>query len=177
MKVPPLSTRTREIRWNIGTTSMPKKLSHYDEHGQTRMIDVSQKQKTAREAEASAFVRMSSAVLRALPDNPKGDPLEVARTAGIMAHPDGRRAIRGARREAAWFGSALELPGAAIGAAAAASTVPPAAATAHTAGQPCANAITVPVGQDTYFRCGSAWYREAYGPAGPTFVAVGSPGQ
>ena len=85
MKVPPLSTRTREIRWNIGTTSMPKKLSHYDEHGQTRMIDVSQKQKTAREAEASAFVRMSSAVLRALPDNPKGDPLEVARTAGIMA--------------------------------------------------------------------------------------------
>jgi len=59
-----------------------------------------------------------------------------------------------ARREAAWFGSALELPGAAIGAAAAASTVPPAATTAHTAGQPCANAITVPFGQDTYFRCG-----------------------
>ena len=49
------------------------------------MVDVSAKQKTAREAEASAFVLMSAAVLRALPDNPKGDPLEVARTAGIMA--------------------------------------------------------------------------------------------
>jgi len=49
------------------------------------MVDVSAKARTAREAEASAFVRMKSRVLRALPDNPKGDPLEVARTAGIMA--------------------------------------------------------------------------------------------
>jgi cyclic pyranopterin phosphate synthase len=40
---------------------------------------------TRREAEASAFVRMSPAVLQALPKNPKGDPLEVARIAGIMA--------------------------------------------------------------------------------------------
>jgi cyclic pyranopterin phosphate synthase len=38
-----------------------------------------------REAEASAFVAMSREVLRALPQNPKGDPLEVARVAGIMA--------------------------------------------------------------------------------------------
>jgi cyclic pyranopterin phosphate synthase len=64
---------------------MPKKLSHYDSCGQARMVDVSAKARTAREAEASAFVLMSPAVLRALPANPKGDPLEVARTAGIMA--------------------------------------------------------------------------------------------
>src|SRR5258708_1929260 len=64
---------------------MPKKLSHYDAQGQARMVDVSSKSRTAREAEASAFVLMSPEVLRALPKNPKGDPLEVARTAGIMA--------------------------------------------------------------------------------------------
>src|ERR1700686_5059047 len=64
---------------------MPKKLSHYDARGQARMVDVSFKARTAREAEASAFVRMTPEVLRALPKNPKGDPLEVARTAGIMA--------------------------------------------------------------------------------------------
>jgi len=45
------------------------------------MVDVSAKPRTAREAEASAFVVMSPKVLRALPENPKGDPLEVARTA------------------------------------------------------------------------------------------------
>ncbi len=64
---------------------MPKKLSHYDAQGQARMVDVSSKARTAREAEASAFVVMTPEVLRALPENPKGDPLEVARTAGIMA--------------------------------------------------------------------------------------------
>ncbi|MBI3478394.1 MAG: cyclic pyranopterin monophosphate synthase MoaC [Acidobacteria bacterium] len=64
---------------------MPKKLSHYDSKGRARMVDVSAKAATVREAEASAFVRMKAAVLRALPSNPKGDPLEVARTAGIMA--------------------------------------------------------------------------------------------
>jgi cyclic pyranopterin phosphate synthase len=49
------------------------------------MVDVSGKTSTTREAEASAFVRMSPEVLKALPTNPKGDPLEVARIAGIMA--------------------------------------------------------------------------------------------
>jgi cyclic pyranopterin phosphate synthase len=49
------------------------------------MVDVSDKAPTRREAEASAFVLLSSAVLAALPRNPKGDPLEVARVAGIMA--------------------------------------------------------------------------------------------
>ena len=63
---------------------MPKKLSHYDEKGRARMVDISAKTRTSREAEASAFVRMKAAVLRALPLNPKGDPLEVARMAGIM---------------------------------------------------------------------------------------------
>lgn len=64
---------------------MPKKLSHYDKQGRARMVDVSAKRKSAREADASAFVAMQPAVLRALPKNPKGDPLEVARVAGIMA--------------------------------------------------------------------------------------------
>jgi len=64
---------------------MTKKLSHYDDAGSARMVDVSAKASTKREAEASAFVAMKPAVLAALPNNPKGDPLEVARIAGIMA--------------------------------------------------------------------------------------------
>jgi cyclic pyranopterin phosphate synthase len=64
---------------------MPGKLSHYDQSGRARMVDVSKKSATKREAEASAFVAMKPAVLAALPQNPKGDPLEVARIAGIMA--------------------------------------------------------------------------------------------
>jgi cyclic pyranopterin phosphate synthase len=61
------------------------KLSHYDTAGRASMVDVSAKQPTLREAEAEAFVAMSRKVLRALPQNPKGDPLEVARIAGIQA--------------------------------------------------------------------------------------------
>lgn len=49
------------------------------------MVDVSAKRATRRTAEASAFVAMSPKVLKALPRNPKGDPLEVARFAGISA--------------------------------------------------------------------------------------------
>src|SRR5215472_14643841 len=64
---------------------MPRKLSHYDRTGKARMVDVSNKAATKREAEASAFIAMKPAVLKALPKNPKGDPLEVARVAGIMA--------------------------------------------------------------------------------------------
>jgi cyclic pyranopterin phosphate synthase len=64
---------------------MPTKLSHYDRAGRARMVDVSGKSATRREAEASAFVAMKPGVLAALPQNPKGDPLEVARIAGIMA--------------------------------------------------------------------------------------------
>src|SRR5580693_7972930 len=64
---------------------MPKKLSHYDHSGRSRMVDVSTKSPTKREAEASAFVLLQPKVLKALPKNSKGDPLEVARLAGIMA--------------------------------------------------------------------------------------------
>ncbi len=64
---------------------MPAKLSHYDKAGQARMVDVSSKSPTRREAEASAFVALNPAVIAALPKNPKGAPLEVARIAGIMA--------------------------------------------------------------------------------------------
>ena len=64
---------------------MPKKLSHYDSRGRAAMVDVSAKAATRRVAEASALVVMSPEVLRALPQNPKGDPLEVARIAGIQA--------------------------------------------------------------------------------------------
>src|SRR3954467_6405527 len=60
-------------------------LSHYDEAGQASMVDVSGKQPTRRTATASAFVELSAAVIAALPQNPKGDPLEVARFAGIQA--------------------------------------------------------------------------------------------
>jgi cyclic pyranopterin phosphate synthase len=61
------------------------KLSHYDAQGQPRMVDVGGKAETKRTARAHAFVKMSREVLAALPDNPKGDPLAVARVAGILA--------------------------------------------------------------------------------------------
>lgn len=61
------------------------KLSHYDSEGQARMVDVSDKAATRREAIAYAFVALSPEVLEALPTNPKGNPLEVARFAGIQA--------------------------------------------------------------------------------------------
>lgn len=62
-----------------------EKLSHYDDAGQAHMVDVSAKAETRREAVARAFVELSDAVLQALPQNPKGNPLEVARFAGIQA--------------------------------------------------------------------------------------------
>ncbi|MBO0910924.1 MAG: cyclic pyranopterin monophosphate synthase MoaC [Acidobacteria bacterium] len=64
---------------------MAAKLSHYDDAGRARMVDVSQKMPAAREAEASALVVMSRKVRAALARNPKGNPLETARLAGIMA--------------------------------------------------------------------------------------------
>ena len=62
-----------------------KKLSHYDAAGAARMVDVSAKPDTRRTARAHAFVRIAPAVLRKLPRNPKGNPLEIARIAGIAA--------------------------------------------------------------------------------------------
>jgi len=62
-----------------------KKLSHYDAAGSPRMVDVSAKAETRRTARAQAFVRIAPAVLSRLPENPKGNPLEIARIAGIAA--------------------------------------------------------------------------------------------
>ena len=64
---------------------MRKNLTHYDSAGRIRMVDVSAKPATLRQASASALVKMSPAALRAAKRNPKGDPLEVARIAGIAA--------------------------------------------------------------------------------------------
>ncbi len=60
-------------------------LTHYNTEGEAAMVDVSAKAATPRSATAHAFVSMSTEVLAALPSNKKGDPLQVARIAGIMA--------------------------------------------------------------------------------------------
>jgi|SRR5262249_47856970 len=64
-----------------------KNLSHVDEQGRIRMVDTSEKALTARRAVASARVRMSPNTVAALREHrtPKGDPLEAARLAGIVA--------------------------------------------------------------------------------------------
>lgn len=62
-------------------------LSHYDEKGNIRMVDISEKDSTVRRAVASGTVLLSSETIAVLRENknPKGDPLEIARIAGIMA--------------------------------------------------------------------------------------------
>ena len=62
-----------------------KGLSHYDEKGRARMVDVTAKPETARFARAAALVKMNARTRRAVRNNPKGDPLEIARIAGIAA--------------------------------------------------------------------------------------------
>jgi cyclic pyranopterin phosphate synthase len=62
-----------------------KELSHFDASGSVRMVDVSEKRETRRTARAHAFVRIAPDVLAKLPENPKGNPLEIARIAGIAA--------------------------------------------------------------------------------------------
>lgn len=69
----------------MAKSTVRSKLSHYDASGRAAMVDVSDKTPTLREAEAYAFVAMRRKVIAALPRNPKGDPLEVARIAGIQA--------------------------------------------------------------------------------------------
>jgi cyclic pyranopterin monophosphate synthase len=78
------------------------KLSHYGKKGEVRMVDVSAKAVTARRAVARGFVRMKAAVVRAVRrlKNPKGNPLEVARIAGIAA----------AKRTAEWIPLCHPLP-------------------------------------------------------------------
>src|SRR6201998_3455536 len=78
------------------------KLSHYTTRGEVSMVDVSSKAITTRTAIAHAFVRMSPKVLRAVRrlKNPKGNPLEIARIAGIAA----------AKRTAEWIPLCHPLP-------------------------------------------------------------------
>jgi cyclic pyranopterin monophosphate synthase len=78
------------------------KLSHYGKKGQVQMVDVSAKQVTTRTALARGFVKMKPAVVRAVRRlrNPKGNPLEVARIAGIAA----------AKRTSEWIPLCHPLP-------------------------------------------------------------------
>src|SRR5881397_175869 len=78
------------------------KLSHYGNKGEVRMVDVSEKAVTTRRAEARGFVQMKPGVVRAVRrlKNPKGNPLEVARIAGIAA----------AKRTAEWIPLCHPLP-------------------------------------------------------------------
>jgi cyclic pyranopterin monophosphate synthase len=78
------------------------KLSHYGARGEVRMVDVSEKMVTTRTAVAQGFVKMEPAVVRAVRrlKNPKGNPLEVARIAGIAA----------AKRTAEWIPLCHPLP-------------------------------------------------------------------
>ncbi len=78
------------------------KLPHYGERGEVRMVDVTAKAVTARTAVARGFVKMPARVVRAVRrlKNPKGNPLEVARIAGIAA----------AKRTAEWIPLCHPLP-------------------------------------------------------------------
>jgi cyclic pyranopterin monophosphate synthase len=62
-----------------------KTLSHYDRVGRVRMVDVSANPETHRQAVASIQVKMKPQTLRKIKSNPKGDPLEISRVAGIAA--------------------------------------------------------------------------------------------
>ncbi len=64
-----------------------KKLSHYDKAGRVRMVDVTAKAATSRIAVAHAFIRMQRATIASIRrlKSPKGNPLEIARIAGITA--------------------------------------------------------------------------------------------
>lgn len=68
-------------------TNSTNELSHYDEDGKIKMVDVSDKPTTARRAVASGKVLLSGETIEILRSNanPKGNPLEIARIAGIMA--------------------------------------------------------------------------------------------
>ena len=60
-------------------------LSHYDRAGRVRMVDVSAKPETLRQAVATVLVKMQPQTLKKVKSNPKGDPLEISRVAGIAA--------------------------------------------------------------------------------------------
>ena len=64
-----------------------KQLSHYDDRGRVKMVDVTTKASTSRSAQAHAFVRMLPATVASIRrlKSPKGSPFEIARIAGITA--------------------------------------------------------------------------------------------
>ncbi len=64
-----------------------KRLSHVDRHGRARMVDISEKGETKREAVARGVITMQPATLRMIQKGivPKGDVLAAARLAGVMA--------------------------------------------------------------------------------------------
>jgi cyclic pyranopterin phosphate synthase len=66
---------------------MPDDLTHFDAQGASRMVDVGGKPETLRTARASGIIRMAAATLTRIRDRSlaKGDVIEVARLAGIMA--------------------------------------------------------------------------------------------
>ncbi|MFQ5655813.1 MAG: cyclic pyranopterin monophosphate synthase MoaC, partial [Planctomycetota bacterium] len=73
----------------------PARLSHVDEQGRARMVDVGGKETTRRRAVASGRIRMSPATLAAIRDGAasKGDVLAVARIAAIQAGKEASRWI------------------------------------------------------------------------------------
>src|SRR5260221_2410773 len=85
-----------------GARSSMAKLTHFRNRGEVAMVDVTTKAVTERTATARGFVRMSPAVLRALRQQkmPKGNPLEIARIAGISA----------AKRTSEWIPLCHPLP-------------------------------------------------------------------
>jgi cyclic pyranopterin phosphate synthase len=70
----------------VNVASRKNELTHIDKEGRARMVDVTEKSETVRVARAEAFVEMSADTVRLLRERqmPKGDPLEVARIAGIQ---------------------------------------------------------------------------------------------
>jgi cyclic pyranopterin monophosphate synthase len=68
-------------------TRRAAKLSHFDHAGRVRMVDVTNKPATSRTAQAHAFIHMKRATIASIRriKNPKGNPLEIARIAGITA--------------------------------------------------------------------------------------------
>ena len=72
---------------NLQNKNLMEKLSHFDKQGKIKMVDVSEKAETSRRAVASGKVLLNEETLKILKsnENPKGNPLEIARIAGIMA--------------------------------------------------------------------------------------------
>jgi cyclic pyranopterin phosphate synthase len=84
---PPKAGRRQPAADNGQIDAGSRQLSHVDEAGRIRMVDVGAKPSTAREAVARGHIRLSPDALKVVRSgtNRKGDPLQTARLAGIMA--------------------------------------------------------------------------------------------